>query len=742
MRAAAGFAIHHGVKNESRFARIARWSVSHRWQTVLIWLAAVVVVNVVGSSVGTKEISSFRLPDTESQRAYDVLAKSAPEANGINDQFVFVAKSGSLSEGDAKAAVEGAVEKMQGVPKVVSVSSPFDPGGLSKDGRIGVSQVVYDLDFDTVKAKDIKPVQEAAFTARSAGLEVDTGGLGAQTVRFEEQGGGGTELIGIVVAFLVLIITFGSVVAAGVPLLTALLAIGGMVGLVPFISQVLDTPDFATQLGILIGLGVGVDYALIVLTRYRAEVAGGLTRDDAIVRAIDTAGRTVFFAACTVVIALLGLLLLGLSFMQGVAFAAVAAVFLGMLGALTVLPAVVSKAGNWIDRLAVPLPGRKKRKTLDRSQGSPAWTRWTEGVQKRPWVAVVVSLAVLLGLAAPALGMRLGSGDSSLDPKDATTRKAYDRIAEGFGAGVNGSFLLAVELGKPGDEAGAAAIAKAVGADPNVARVVPPQLSKDGRIATITLFPKTGPQEEATNDLLVRLRDDVLPPVEQQTGTEVSIGGATASNEDFAEVIAGKLPLFVGMVVVLSALLLMAVFRSVFIPIKAAIMNLLSIGAALGFVTLVFQEGVGAGLLGVGTGPIESFVPVMLFAIVFGLSMDYEVFLMSRIHEAWIHEQDASKAIRTGLSTTGAVITAAAAIMVLVFAAFAIAPDRVIKLFGLGLAIAVFLDAVIIRCLLVPALLEIVGRRAWYIPAWLDKVVPKLALEREEEPAAPAKQLA
>ena len=279
-------------------------------------------------------------------------------------------------------------------------------------------------------------------------------------------------------------------------------------------------------------------------------------------------------------------------------------------------------------------------------------------------------------------------------------------------------------------------------ADPGVARVVPPQLTKDGTVATITLFPKTGPQDAATNDLLVRLRENVLPPVERQTDTQVSIGGATASNEDFAEVLAGKLPLFVGLVVLLSALLLMAVFRSVFIPIKAAIMNLLSIGAALGFVTLVFQEGVGAGLLGVGSGPIEAFVPVMLFAIVFGLSMDYEVFLMSRVHESWVHDKDASKAVRMGLSTTGQVITAAAAIMVLVFASFAIAPDRVIKLFGLGLAMAVLLDALIIRCLLVPALMELMGRRAWWIPGWLDKIVPKLALEREEEPVTPpAKQL-
>ncbi len=722
------------MSTESRFARIARWSIAHRGRTVVAWLVLVVLVNVVGQGIGTKEISSFRLPDTESQRAYDVLAQSAPEQNGINDQFVFVAQGGgTLRDGARRQAVEQALANVRRVRDVVSVSDPFGPGGLSADQRTGVAQVVYDLDFDEVKAKNIKPAQEAAFAARSPQLEVENGGLGAQTVRFEEQGGG-TEGIGILVAALVLVITFGSVIAAGVPLLTALLAIAGMAGLVPFISQVVDTPDFAMQLATLIGLGVGVDYALIVLTRYRSEVAGGMERDEAIVRAIDTAGRTVFFAACTVIIALLGLLLLGLSFMQGVALAAVSAVLLTMVGALTVLPAVVSKAGGWIDRLRIPMPGGRGKGLGANPGGSPGWARWTTAVQRRPWVAVALSLAVLLGLAAPALNMRLGSGDASLDPEDATTRKAYDRIAEGFGAGVNGSFLLAVKLPASGGPEAANAVAAAAGKDPGVARVIPPQVSKDGKVATVTLFPKTGPQEAETTDLLNRLRDDVLPPVEAQTRTEVSIGGATASNEDFADVIAGKLPLFVGMVVVLSAILLLAVFRSLFIPIKAAVMNLLSIGAALGFVTLVFQDGHGAGLLGIGTGPIESFVPVMLFAIVFGLSMDYEVFLMSRIHESWIHDQDASKAVRVGLSTTGAVITAAAAIMVLVFAAFAIAPDRVIKLFGLGLAIAVLLDAVVIRCLLVPALLEIMGKRAWWIPAWLDRRMPQLALEKAEEP--------
>ena len=345
---------------------------------------------------------------------------------------------------------------------------------------------------------------------------------------------------------------------------------------------------------------------------------------------------------------------------------------------------------------------------------------------------------MLILLALPATNLRLGSSDAGVDPPGSTTRDAYHLIADGFGAGTNGSFLLVAELARKGDKAAAQQIADAVRADRDFTFVAPPAVAPDGKIATITAYPRTGPQEQATTDALKRLRDDVVPAVERRTGAQVEVGGFTASNEDFSRVVAGKLPLFVGVVVLFSALLLLAVFRSVVIPIKAAVMNLLSIGAALGFVTLIFQEGHGAGLLGIGTGPIESFVPVLMFAIVFGLSMDYEVFLISRVHEEWERTHDASRSVARGLQTTGRVITAAASIMVLVFASFALGDDRVIKLFGIGLASAVLIDAVIIRCLLVPALMELFGRRAWWLPAWLDRRLPRLAIEAPEHrpPAA------
>jgi RND superfamily putative drug exporter len=720
----------------SRIIRIAGWCAHHRWQTIVAWIAFVIVAFALGGAVGTQKIDNFRLPGTESQHAYDVLAAHSPAQNGITDQLVYVARKGTLDAAAQKSRIDASLAKLRQDRGIAAVA----PLRTSPDKRIGVADITFKADQTNLEVDDVTRVENLAFNARSTQLQVEHGGPGAEFKRFTEQGGGLAEVgIGLMVAFLVLLFVFGSLVAAGIPLLTAIFALGATFGLVPVISQLVDTPVFAGQLAALIGIGVGIDYALIVVTRYRAEHARGMDRDAALMLAMDTAGRTVFFAGCTVIIALLGLLLLGLSFLYGAAVAAALAVMLTMLAAMTLLPALVSRSGDWIDRLHVPLPGQKRRQEAARAAAlasdvsgvSPAWERWTGLVQGKPWIAIAVALAVLLGLAAPALHMRLGTSDAGLDPEGTTTRKAYDLVAEGFGAGSNGSFLLAAELAKKGDTSAGAQIAEALRGDPDVALVAPPQVSTDGAIATVAMFPKSGPQAEETTKLLDRVRDDLLPPVERATGARVSVGGQVASQEDFTNVIASKLPLFVGMVVLLSALLLMAVFRSVFIPLKAACMNLLSIGAALGFLTLVFQDGNLTGLIGGGTGPIESFVPVMTFAIVFGLSMDYEMFLVSRMREEWTKTGDASRAVRDGVATTGRVITAAAAIMIVVFTAFALGPERIFKEFGLGLAVAVLLDALIIRCLLVPALMQVVGRKAWWAPTWLVRKMPHLAIERE-----------
>jgi RND superfamily putative drug exporter len=716
------------------FVRIARWCTTHRGLTFGAWVLALVLAWVLGSSLGTQKISNFRLPGTESQKAYDVLAEHAPSRNGIVDQFVFVAREGTLREGAASAGMRTALERLKSDSDVVAVSDPRRSGQLTKDGRTGVALVTYKSGAEDFDVERFKRVEKAGFSVRGRELQVEHGGPGAEVVRQAAGQGYSTEIFGLLAAAIVLMITFGSMIAAGVPLLNAILALGTTLGLVPVISQIVDTPDFAPQLAGLIGLGVGIDYALIVVTRYRAEHARGLSRDEALLLSIDTAGRTVFFAGLTVIIALLGLLLLGLSFMQGAALASALAVALVMSASLTLLPAMLSKLGNWIDRGRLGIPGRRRREQAPAqpaalSGESPAWARWSETIQGHPWAAIAGALIVLLALAAPALHMRLGSSDAGVDPPGTTTRIAYDLIADGFGAGTNGQFLIVADLARKGDVASARRLARAVASDPDAAVVAPPQLSPDGEVATILMFPRTGPQDEATTELLDRLRNDTIPAVERAGGAQVYVGGQTASQEDFTSVIADKLPLFVGTVVLLSALLLMAVFRSVFVPVKAALMNLLSISAALGVVTVVFQDGFLADALGIGTGPVESFVPVMLFAIVFGLSMDYEVFLMSRMHEEWHRTGDASLAVRNGVATTGRVITAAAAIMIVVFASFGLLPDRVIKEFGLGLAVAVLIDAVVIRCLLVPAIMQLAGRAAWWLPSWLGWI-PRLALER------------
>src|SRR4051794_7831896 len=741
------------TRTPSRFVRLAHVCKAHPWRTFFAWLIALFLIQGIAAGIATKKISSFRLPGTESQRAYDLLAAHFPAAKGDTDQLVFRARGGSLK--DQRAQINAAIAKVRAEDSVAGVDSPFSPRGqITKDGRTGVAILNYEKSTNDIEPATLVDVEKAAFTARNRDLQVEHGGPGAEIVRFENTAGP-SEGVGVLAAAIVLLITFGSAVAAGLPLLATLLALGSALGVITLISHVVDTPDFAAQLASLIGLGVGIDYALFVVTRFRAEVRAGLDRDIAVEVAIDTAGRTVMFAAITVVIALLGLLLLGLSFMQGVALGAATAVLATMFAALTIVPAVIGNSGGfmdgvlsefdrrggypfWFTKRRVSIPGkafrsrRLEKRERRRSEGA-AWARWSRAVQRRPLIAAFASVAFLLALAVPALSMRLGSSDAGVDPPGSTTRNAYHLIADGFGAGTNGSFLFVAALKDKQDKAGAQRIASGIKADKDFTFVTPPAISPDGAVATISAYPRTGPQDSKTTDTLKRVRDEFVPSIEQETGSRIEVGGFTASNEDFSRVVAGKLPLFVGVVVLFSALLLLVVFRSAVIPVKAALMNLLSIGAAMGFITLIFQEGHGAGLLGIGTGPIESFVPVLMFAIVFGLSMDYEVFLISRVHEEWEHTRDAAGSVARGLAATGRVITAAASIMIVVFASFALGDDRIIKLFGIGLASAVFFDAVIIRCLLVPAIMEILGRWAWWLPSWLDRRLPRLAIEAPEE---------
>jgi RND superfamily putative drug exporter len=512
----------------SRFVRLARACNRHRWRTFGAWLLALVAVQVIAGAVGVREISSFRLPNTESQRAYDLLAANFPAAKGDTDQLVFQARSGTLRDAGNRDRIEAALERVQADDEVAEVTSPFDAGGqITEDGRIGVAMLNYKESTNDIQPAALEEVEKAAFTARSDELQVEHGGPGAQIVRFSTSQEP-SEGIGLLLAAVVLLITFGSAVAAGLPLLATILAMGTTLGVITLISHVVDTPDFAAQLATLIGIGVGIDYALFVVTRYRAEIRNGLDRDLAIEKAIDTAGRTVMFAGITVIIALLGLLLLGLKFMQGVALGSATAVLASMFAALTIIPALIGGSGSFIDgglreldrrgglrlpfmqrRFRMPGGGWRARRGAKREQrraDGAGWERWSRGVQRRPWLAAGVSLLLLVGLALPAVGMRLGSSDAGVDPEGTTTRKAYDLIAQGFGAGTNGSFLLVADLARAGDEAAADQLADAVRAERDFSFVAPPSLSPDGQIATINAYPRTGPQDERTEQALDRLR--------------------------------------------------------------------------------------------------------------------------------------------------------------------------------------------------------------------------------------------
>ena len=536
-------------------------------------------------------------------------------------------------------------------------------------------------------------------------------------------------------AVIILLLTFGTVVAMGLPIITALFALGVGLSLVAIGTHVFNTANFAIILAAMIGLGVGIDYALFILTRFRNGLDEGLEPQQAAIKAVDTAGRAVLFAGITVIISLLGMFLLGLNFLYGVAAAAALAVLFTMIAALTLLPALLTMVGRRIDRLRIP--GLGKRSTSLDEGGR--WFRWSREIQRRPWLAATLSGGLLLVLCIPTLSLRLGTNDAGTEPPDKTTRKAYDLLAEGFGPGFNGPFVMVAALPGKGEDQGLTQLSKTLENEKGVAAVTSVSLNKAENTGVFQVYPTTSPQSVDTTKLLDHIRNDVIPPIEAKTGAQLHVGGVNAIFEDFGNAISEKLPLFIGVVVLLSALLLMLVFRSILVPVKAVLMNLLSIGASFGIIVAVFQWGWGAGIIGVdNTGPIISFFPIFLFAIVFGLSMDYEVFLMSRIHEEWEHRQDPTEAVTRGLALTGRVITAAALIMVTVFASFMLGEERIIKLFGLGLASAVLIDAVIIRSVLVPAIMQLLGRRAWWFPDWLGRILPRLAVEPAEQPVPEA----
>jgi RND superfamily putative drug exporter len=716
--------------------RFATWCTGHRKTVIIGWIVALIGGGMIASAAGSNFNEEFSIPTSDSQEAFDLLETRFPAQSGDTATIVYKADAGVESPA-VKKKMEGVFATAAKLPHVSEVASPYGDSGtaaISNNGKIAYATVQYDTTAHKLEKDDLKKLVSAGKAANGDGLQVDVGGQPIEEVRAEEEGGDISFAIGLLAAVVILLLTFGSVVAMGLPLITALFALGVGISLITVGTHVFDTAKFAPELAAMIGLGVGIDYALFIVTRFRNGLDEGMESRAAAIAAVDTAGRAVLFAGITVIIALLGMFLLGLSFLYGVAMAAALAVLFTMIAALTLLPALLTIAGRRIDKLRIPGLGSRSTSIDENTR----WFRWSREVQRRPWAAAILSGALLLALCIPTLSLRLGSNDAGTDPAGSTTREAYDLLAEGFGPGFNGPFSMVGALPSKGDDESLVLLHGALKNEDGVAKVTPIVFNPAKNTAVFQLYPTTSPESEATTELLDRIRGEVIPPIEAKTGAQLHVGGITAIFEDFGNAISEKLPLFIGVVVLLSALLLMIVFRSILVPLKAVVMNLLSIGAAFGLIVAVFQWGWGASLIGVdGTGPIISFFPIFLFSIVFGLSMDYEVFLMSRIHEEWENKHDASLAVTRGLALTGRVITAAAAIMVTVFASFMIGEDRIIKLFGLGLASAVFIDAVIIRSVLVPAIMQLFGTRAWWLPSWLDRILPRLHVEPAEGDPSP-----
>jgi putative drug exporter of the RND superfamily len=723
--------------------RLARWSTTHRKYVALGWVLALLLVNAFAQSAGTSYSNNFTLPGSDAQRAADLLQRSFPAQAGDRDTIVYRVGSGNVREAAVRTRMEGVFSAVAALAHVASVISPYASAtagrAISADGRIAFATVVFDEKANLLPESAAARVVRTARAAARPGLEIELGGQAIEQT--EQEGFGVSTAVGLLAAIVVLLLTFGSLLAMGLPILTALFGLGTGLAAIALFTHVVDTPNFSSELAAMIGLGVGIDYALFILTRFREafRTPGSCYHDTraSIVQAMDTAGRAVLFAGTTVVIALLGMMLLGVEFLYGVALSASIGVLLMMLASLTLLPTLLTFAGARLAR-----PGRRARARADsadsaavtQTPGGGVWLRWSAFVQRHPWSIAGVAGAVMLAIAAPAIALRLGSSDAANDPAAQTTHKAYELLAQGFGQGFNGPLLVVAKVPRAGS---VEALRSAIAAAPDVVAVAPARLNPTGEVATLSVYPRSSPQAYATTLLVRRLREHVIPPLARRTGMRVYVGGVTAGAVDFAALLARKLPLFIGVVVLLSALLLMVVFRSLVIPLQAAAMNLLSISAALGVIVAIFQWGWLGGLVGVQQGPVESFIPVLLFAIVFGLSMDYEVFLISRMHERWRQTGEHAHAVADGLSLTGRVVSAAAAIMVCVFLSFTLLEGRVIKEFGFSLASAVFLDALVVRCLLLPAVLHIVGPRTWWLPAWLERRLPRLNIEG----TAPAEEM-
>ena len=694
-------------------AAFARTMYRRRRLVVTAWVVVLVTATVLGNVAGGSHRSDYTMPGSDSAAVQALLGQRFPEQSGDTVQLVVEAPAGVASP-EAAAVIADVSAGAAEVPHVTDVR----PTAVSPDGTVSLVTVQLDATTEKVPVSTVEAVMDLAAEASTDAVTVEAGGPAVTNAEGTEAG---SEQIGMIAALLILLVAFGSIIAAGLPIVVALFGVGVSLAVSQLLLHLFIIPEWAVMITTMIGIGVGIDYALFIVTRYRSALAAGSEPEAAVVEAVATAGRAVLFAGGTVVISLLGLCTMGLRYLYGTAAVTVTCVLIVLVASMTLLPAMLGFIGTNIDRLRLPfVKGDRGEQGL--------WTRWSHVVQRRPAVTGLVALVILLLLAAPYTSMRFGYPDAGTGPISATSRRAYDTVETAFGSGANGPFVVAVELA--GDPSALDRLTTTLAATDGVAAVLPPQVNPDGDTAAVLVVPTTGPQDTDTVDVLHRLRDEAVPAALDGSPAVAKVGGAVAAFADEAEYMQPRLPVFIGAVIALSFLLLLMVFRSLLVALKAAVMNVLAIGAAYGVMALALQGGWFGELFGITEPtPIPAWAPMMMFALLFGLSMDYEVFLLSRIREDHLATGDNAGAVARGMASTGRVITAAAAIMVTVFGAFVLGDQVLIKVIGLGLATAVLVDATIIRMVLVPSTMELLGERNWWIPRWLDRVLPHLDVE-------------
>ena len=707
-----------------------RWSVfvsEHPWRVIFLWVVAIVLAAMGARAWGGSLTDSFTVPGTESQEAFDLLVERYPVRSGSEILAVFHTPDGTISEPAVQHAMSTFAREARGVDEVALVSLPGErPGNVSPDGRTAIVRVAFEKQANHLDTENIGRVIRLGEELRRDGLQIDFGG---EPVReYETEPPGTAELVGLAAALLILIIGFGSIFAAGMPIVSALVGLAlGTIGIL-LAAAYLDISTVAPTFGAMLGIGVGIDYALFVIARFREQLAAGVDPREAARGAVTTAGRAVAFAGSIVVVALLGLFAIGIPLIANLGLAAALVVLLEMMVAISLLPAMLVLIGRRVDRFSIP----RLRYTAGGEHGR--WYRFSRRIERRPWLYLLIASGILIAFTIPAFDIEMGVSDDGNRPTTYTSRRAYDLISNGFGPGVNGALFAVVD--NPGQRLSPAelqGLQRSLMEDDGVAAVLPPDPSANGETALIAVIPTTAPQDSETRQLVNRLRETAVPQALESAapGTRILIAGSTAAFEDVTAKMISRLPYFFLIVIGVSVLLLMMAFRSILVPLKAALMNMLAIGASIGFIVAIFQWGWGLSLIGLDrTGPIESFLPMFMFAILFGLSMDYEVFLLSRIREHWLETGDSGESVAFGIGASARVITAAAAILIAVFGSFAFFGDeRAVKEFGMGMAFAIFVDATLVRLVLVPAFMQIAGPANWYMPRWLDNLLPNLTID-------------